>query len=222
MSPISGVAPVIAIDGPAASGKGTLARRVSRTLGYALLDTGALYRAVGLAMLRAGGDLRDVEAATATARALDAAQIRDLTADPALRQDGAAQAASIVSAYPGVRQALMDFQRGFAANPPDGAAGAVLDGRDIGTVICPDAAVKLFVTASVEVRAERRFKELGGAEKGVDFQAVLADMRARDERDTTRAVAPLVPATDAVLLDTSSLGADAAFDAAMQVIRARL
>lgn len=222
MSPVSSVAPVIAIDGPAASGKGTLARRVSQTLGYALLDTGALYRAVGLAMLRAGTDLRDAERATATARALDAAQIRDLTADPALRQDATAQAASIVSAYPGVRQALLDFQRGFAATPPDGAAGSVLDGRDIGTVICPDAPVKLFVTASVEVRATRRFKELGGAEKGVDFDAVLADMRARDERDTTRAFAPLVPAEDAVVLDTSDLDADAAFEAAMRVIRSHL
>lgn len=214
--------PVIAIDGPAASGKGTLARRVAAAMGYALLDTGALYRAVGLAMIREGGDLRDPEAAAATARSLDAATIASLTADPALRRDETAQAASIVSAYPGVRQALLDFQRGFAANPPDGAPGAVLDGRDIGTIICPDAPVKLFVTASVEVRAERRFKELGGAAAGVDFQAVLADMRARDERDTTRAFAPLVPAADAVVLDNSSLGPEAAFEAAMAVVRARL
>lgn len=214
--------PVIAIDGPAASGKGTLARRVATAMGYALLDTGALYRAVGLAMIRAGADLRDPEAATATARGLDAATIASLTADPALRRDETAQAASIVSAYPGVRQALLDFQRGFATNPPDGAPGAVLDGRDIGTIICPDAPVKLFVTASVEVRAERRFKELGGAAAGVDFQAVLADMRARDERDTNRAFAPLVPAVDAVVLDNSSLGPDAAFEAAMAVVRTRL
>lgn len=214
--------PVIAIDGPAASGKGTLARRVAQAMGYALLDTGALYRAVGLSMIRAGQDVRDVEAAMATARALDADRIAELTADPALRQDETAQAASIVSAYPGVRQALLDFQRGFASNPPGGAAGAVLDGRDIGTVICPDAPVKLFVTASVEVRAERRFKELGGEGAGVDFAAVLEDMRARDERDTTRAFAPLVPAEDAVVLDNSALGPDAAFQAAMHIIQSKL
>ncbi|MQP64229.1 (d)CMP kinase [Niveispirillum sp. SYP-B3756] len=214
--------PVIAIDGPAASGKGTLARRVAEAMGYALLDTGALYRAVGLSMIRAGQDVRDVEAAMAAARALDAERIAELTSDPALRQDETAQAASIVSAYPGVRQALLEFQRGFAANPPGDAAGAVLDGRDIGTVICPDAPVKLFITASVEVRAERRFKELGGAAAGVDFDAVLADMRARDERDTTRAFAPLIPAEDAVVVDNSALGPDAAFQAAMAIVHTKL
>lgn len=214
--------PVIAIDGPAASGKGTLARRVALALGFALLDTGALYRAVALTMIRAGADLGDGDAATATARALTPDDIARLSADPALRLDEAAAGASRVSAVPGVRQALLDFQRGFAAAPPGGAAGAVLDGRDIGTVICPDAPVKLFVTASVAVRANRRYQELLARGESPDFADVLADMTARDERDTKRAVAPLVPAADAVLLDSSELTADQVFAAAMDVVRDRL
>lgn len=216
------IRPVIAIDGPAASGKGTLARKVAQALGFALLDTGALYRGVALTMIRAGADLGDADAATATARALTAADIDRLTHDPELRLDRTASGASRVSAVPGVRQALLDFQRGFAANPPDGLPGAVLDGRDIGTIICPDALVKLFVTASVEVRARRRFAELQARGETPDFADVLADMQARDERDTKRAVAPLVPAADAVIIDNSDMTPQQVVDAALAVVRDRL
>ncbi|MFV3074739.1 (d)CMP kinase [Niveispirillum fermenti] len=214
--------PIVAIDGPAASGKGTLARRVADALGFALLDTGALYRAVALSMIRSGADLDDPAAAAAAARALTADDIARLTADPALRQDDTAAGASRVSAVTGVRLALLEFQRAFAACPPGGAAGAVLDGRDIGTVICPDAPVKLFVTASVEVRARRRFDELRGRGETPSFPDVLADMQARDARDSNRAIAPLVPARDAVVLDNSDKDVRQSFEEAMQVIRARL
>jgi cytidylate kinase len=214
--------PVIAIDGPAASGKGTLARKVAEALGYALLDTGALYRGVALTMIRAGIDLGDAESATATARTLTAADIDRLTYDPVLRLDETASGASRVSAVPGVRQALLDFQRDFAANPPGGLPGAVLDGRDIGTVICPDAPVKLFVTASVEVRARRRFAELQARGEDPDFADVLADMQARDDRDTKRAVAPLVPASDAVIIDNSDMTPQQVLDAALDVVRTKL
>ncbi|OYQ36564.1 cytidylate kinase [Niveispirillum lacus] len=214
--------PVIAIDGPAASGKGTLARKVAEAMGYALLDTGALYRGVALTMIRAGADLGDADAATATARSLTATDIDRLTHDPDLRLDTTASGASRVSAVPGVRQALLDFQRAFAANPPDGRPGAVLDGRDIGTVICPDAAVKLFVTASVDVRAKRRFAELQGRGEKPDFADVLADMRARDDRDTKRAVAPLVPAVDAVIIDNSDMSPQQVLDTALAVVREKL
>ena len=214
--------PVIAIDGPAASGKGTLARKVADALGFALLDTGALYRAVALTMIRADQDLDDWEAATATAQALTPADINRLTQDPELRLDETAAGASRVSAVPSVRRALLDFQRDFAANPPGGLPGAVLDGRDIGTVICPDAPVKLFITASVEVRAKRRFDELTGQGEKPDFDEVLADMRARDERDTRRAFAPLVPAVDAVIIDNSEMTPAQMLEAALEVIRAKL
>jgi len=214
--------PVVAIDGPAASGKGTLARRIADALGFALLDTGALYRAVALSMIRAGTDLDDTVAATEAARALTPDSIAELTADPALRQDDTAAGASRVSAVTGVRLALLEFQRNFAANPPGDAKGAVLDGRDIGTVICPDAPVKLFVTASVEVRAKRRYDELASRGETPDFDAVLEDMQARDERDSQRAIAPLVPARDSVLLDNSTLDVQQAFDKAMGIIQAKL
>lgn len=214
--------PVIAIDGPAASGKGTLARKVAEAMGYALLDTGALYRGVALTMIRAKLDMGDGAAATATARSLTPADIDRLTHDPELRLDVTASGASRVSAVPGVRQALLDFQRHFAADPPGGLPGAVLDGRDIGTVICPAARVKLFVTASVEVRAQRRYAELQARGEMPDFAAVLADMTARDERDTKRAVAPLVPAADAVIIDNSTMSPAEVLTAALTVVRAKL
>ena len=208
---------LIAIDGPAAAGKGTLARRLADHFGLALLDTGLLYRAVGMNVVRAGGDANDAALAAETARAL---KPEDLEADD-LRVDAAADAASRVSAVPDVRAALLEFQRSFAANPPGGASGAVLDGRDIGTVVCPEATAKLFVTASTEVRAKRRYLEL--RERGLDaiHGRVLADMKERDARDSERAVSPLEPAKDAFLLDTSDLDADQAFAAALDFIETR-
>ena len=207
---------IIAIDGPAAAGKGTLARRLAAELGFDYLDTGLIYRAVGMKLARAGQDPSEVDAAERTARALAPA---DLDA-PDLRVDEAAQAASKVAAIPGVRAALLDFQRSFASQPP-GGKGAVLDGRDIGTVVCPHAQVKLFVTASLEKRAERRLKEL--QEKGSDVihSTVLADMRERDDRDRNRSAAPLIAAEDATVLDTSDLDADQAFAVALQLVRAK-
>ena len=205
---------IIAIDGPAAAGKGTLARRLAAHLGLAYLDTGLIYRAVGKKVMDAGADAEDAEAAEAQARALKAS---DLEAD-GLRTDEVAQAASKVSAVPGVRAALLDFQRDFAAHPPGGAKGAVLDGRDIGTVVCPDADVKLFVTASTEVRAERRLKELHGRGLEAIYARVLEDMKERDARDSSRAASPLEPATDAHQLDTSTLDADQVFARALQII----
>lgn len=208
---------IIAIDGPAAAGKGTLARRVAAELGFDYLDTGLIYRAVGMNVDRAGFDPADPARAGEAARDL---QPEDLQADD-LRGDDAAQAASKVAVIPEVRAALLDFQRRFAAYPP-GGKGAVLDGRDIGTVVCPDAPIKLYVTASAETRAQRRLLELQS--KGVDtnFATVLTEMRERDERDSSRAVAPLKPADDAHILDTSEMDAAAAFDAAIAFIRAKL
>lgn len=205
---------IIAIDGPAAAGKGTLARRVSAHLNLAYLDTGLLYRAVGKKILDAGSDPEDAAVAEQVARAL---QADDLKAD-GLRVDAVGQAASKVSAVPGVRAALLDFQKDFAKLPPDGSAGAVLDGRDIGTVVCVEATAKLFITASAEVRAERRFKELHEADSTVIYARVLEDMKERDARDQSRAVAPLESAQDAKIIDTSDLSADEVFDHALVFI----
>lgn len=205
---------IIAIDGPAASGKGTLARRIAARFGYAHLDTGKLYRAVGLTVLRAGADPSNAVAALAAARALDL----DRLDDPALAGDDAAQAASKVAAIPEVRSALLDAQRKFSHTPP----GAVLDGRDIGTVVCPAADIKLFVTADLEVRADRRHKELLNRGEDSIYARVLQDLIERDARDSGRSVAPLVPAADAVVLDTSALDAETALAAAVDLIEARL
>jgi len=205
---------MIAIDGPAAAGKGTLARRVSAHLNLAYLDTGLLYRAVGKKVLDAGQDPEDAAVAEQVARALVA---DDLNAN-GLRIDAVGQAASKVSAVPGVRAALLDFQKDFAKSPPAGCDGAVLDGRDIGTVVCPDATAKLFITASTQVRAERRFKELHEVDSTVIYARVLEDMKERDARDSSRAVAPLEPAQDAKIIDTSDLSADQVFDQALVFI----
>ncbi len=210
---------IITIDGPAGCGKGTLARRLAERLGYAHLDTGRLYRAVGLAVLRSGNDPDDVQTAVAAARALDAAGIAaGALDDPELSGDRAAAAASKVAAIPEVRAALLDFQRAFAVAPPAGAKGAILDGRDTGTVVCPDAPLKLFINASAEVRADRRHKELLARGEASIYARVLAEIKERDERDSTRAVAPLKPAGDARLIDTSSMDADAVLEAALEYI----
>ena len=207
---------VIAIDGPAAAGKGTLARRLARHFGYAYLDTGLLYRAVGVKALESGADPSDAAAATEAAQSL----VWKETRREDLRSDAAANAASRVAAVPEVRRALLVFQRRFAENPPDGADGAVLDGRDIGTVVFPDADLKLFITASLEVRAARRLKEL--RERGLEAidSRVLREMQERDARDSERAVAPLGPARDAVVVDTSGLEPDAVFKAALAAFEA--
>jgi len=203
---------VIAVDGPAASGKGTIATRLGAAYGLPVLDTGLLYRAVGVLTERAGGDLDDAAAAARTAAQLSAG----LLDDPAFRTRAAGEAASRVAVHPQVRLALLDFQRSFAARP----GGAVLDGRDIGTVIAPDAAAKLFVTAAPEVRAERRWKQLTANGEPVSFDDVLADIRIRDARDSGRDAAPLKPAEDAVLLDTSQMTIDEAADAARRIVEA--
>ena len=209
---------IIAIDGPAAAGKGTLARRLAQELGYAYLDTGLLYRAVGMGVRRAGGDPDNRDDAAMAAQRVTA----NCLSDPALRTDEAGQMASRVAAIAPVRAALLEFQREFARTPPQGAPGAVLDGRDIGTVVCPNAARKLFVTGRVEVRAARRVKELREAGETVIEEQVLTDMRERDERDTRRSAAPLVPAKDAFVLDTSDMDAEAAFQAALRYVRSAI
>lgn len=208
---------VIAIDGPAASGKGTLARRVAAHFGYAHLDTGLLYRAVGMKVLRGDNQPDDEAAALSAARQLRPVDLEG----PDLRTDRAANVAGVVAAMADVREALLDYQRGFAANPPGGEPGVVLDGRDIGTVICPDADHKIFVDADVKVRADRRLKEL--QERGTESipSRVLQDMKERDARDRKRAVAPLTSAEDAFILDTTALDADAAFAAAINFITSR-
>jgi CMP/dCMP kinase len=209
--------PVIAIDGPAASGKGTLARRIAQELGFAHLDTGRLYRAVGLSVLKRGEDPADAAAAQRAVEALDLS----LLEDPELRTDRTGGAASKVAAIQTVRDALLDFQRNFAAHPP-GGKGAVLDGRDIGTVICPDASVKLFVTASPEIRAKRRFLELKTQGSNRTEPQVLADIQTRDARDSGRTVAPLRQAGDAYLLDTTHLDIETAVARALEIVRAGL
>lgn len=205
---------IIAIDGPAAAGKGTLAKRLAEKFDFAHLDTGSIYRATAKKVLAAGIDPDDADACAAAALALTP---EDLAAD-GLRTEEVGQAASKVSAIPAVREALLTFQRDFAANPPGGKSGAVLDGRDVGTVVCPAAEVKMFVTASVEVRAERRFKELREKDENAIYARVFAEMKERDDRDTNRAVAPLKPAEDAHLVDTSDLDADQAFARALEIV----
>lgn len=202
---------IIAVDGPSAAGKGTVARAVAQELGYHFLDTGSLYRMVGLAMLQAGHSEADAQAAAQLARSLDPSRV----ADGELRTEAVAAMASKVAVIPEVRRALLDFQRSFATREP----GAVLDGRDIGTVVCPDADVKLYITASAEVRAERRTRELRQSGQPVTYEEILADVQARDERDSSRATAPLRPADDAVIIDTSDMSVPEAVAAALQAIR---
>ncbi|MBQ0766132.1 MAG: (d)CMP kinase [Sulfitobacter litoralis] len=197
----------VAIDGPAAAGKGTVGRAVAAHFGFAHLDTGLLYRAVGAKVL----DGMTAEEAALTLQADD-------LEDDQLRTNAVAEAASLAAAIPAVRAALVDFQRSFAMR----AGGAVLDGRDIGTVICPDAPVKLFITATPEVRAQRRFAELSAKGAEVTLEGVLADVQARDARDSTRAEAPLKPAADAELMDTSTMDIETAVARAIALVAARL
>jgi cytidylate kinase len=204
----------IAIDGPAASGKGTLAKRIAAHLGLSCLDTGLLYRAVARDVLESGGSLEDEQAALAAARGLEPASLEDLS----LRLPGVGDAASIVARIPAVRRQLLAFQRDFARQEP----GAVLDGRDIGTVVCPDADVKIFVTAAVEVRALRRYNEQRERGEPVTYEGVLEVIRRRDERDSGRADAPMRAAEDALLLDTTELDIDAAFEAALGLIKRKI
>jgi len=203
---------IIAIDGPAASGKGTLAKRLARHYGYRHLDTGVIYRAVAHALMRTGADLSDEALAVAAAQALDPKQFDD----PVLKSQQVGEAASVVSAIPRVRQVLVDFQRQFAAHPP----GAVLDGRDIGTVICPGADVKIFVVADPKIRAQRRTLEVRARGEEADEAAVLEDILKRDERDRNRAIAPLKQAKDAYLLDNTNLDIEAGVRAAIDIVEA--
>ena len=203
---------IIAIDGPAASGKGTLGKRLAKHYGYRHLDTGVIYRAVAKALLDAGADLTDEARAVAAAMELDPEKF----GIPALKTQLVGEAASVVSAIPRVREALVNFQRQFAADPP----GAVLDGRDIGTVICPHADVKIFVVADPKVRARRRTLEARARGEDADEAAVLADILKRDERDQNRAAAPLKAASDAYLLDNSYLDIEGGVRAAIDIVEA--
>ncbi len=199
---------IIAIDGPAASGKGTLSRGLAAALNFAHMDTGALYRAVGFEVLQVGGDPeRENDALKGVARLQEKLKESKPLDNPDLRLDEVGSAASKVAAIQEVRDALVDVQRDFARSPGAGWNGAILDGRDIGTVICPDAGLKLYITADDAVRAERRMKELQLKGLDVTYKAVLEDMRARDARDTAREAAPLKPAADAVIIDSSDLDA---------------
>ncbi len=202
---------IIAIDGPAASGKGTLAKRLAKGFGLPHLDTGLLYRATARAVLDAGHDIADAEAAVRAATTLDTTALDESR----LRGKDMGEAASLVAAVPAVRAALIEAQRTFARQ----AAGAVLDGRDVGTVICPDADAKIFVTASAEARARRRLLEFQSRGERVDPAVVLDDIRRRDERDSSRSTAPLRAAEDAVVLDTTELDVEAAYAEALRIVR---
>jgi CMP/dCMP kinase len=209
---------IVAIDGPSAAGKGTLARRLAARLGFAYLDTGLLYRAVGAKLLARGRTPGDPAQAEQAAAELVPADLNQGD----LRSEAVGQAASEVAAHPGVRARLLAFQRRFAALPPDGKAGAVLDGRDIATVVAPEADVKIFLTASLEARAARRSKELRERGEEAIYPRVLQEMRDRDARDSGRAAAPLRPADDAFVLDTSKMDKDTVFEKVLAIVQSRL
>jgi len=205
---------VIAVDGSAASGKGTLAKKLAAHFGFHHLDSGSLYRLTALGVIDAGGDPGDEADAVKAARAIDPSKAGDVR----IRSAEIGKAASLLSVFPPVRAALLDYQRSFARREP----GAVIDGRDIGTVVCPDAAAKLFVDATPEVRAHRRWLELRSYGRAPDETQILKEIRERDERDTNRAISPQKPAADAALLDTSQLGIDAAFAAALALVQPKI
>ena len=207
---------IIAIDGPAAAGKGTLARSLAKHLGFAYLDSGSLYRAVALNLIVSGKNQAAEENIFKASENIDPAVLED----PRLRDEATAKLASIVATNKNVRENLLHFQQNFAAHPPSGEAGAVIDGRDIGTVVCPDANLKLFVTASAEERAKRRLLELEAKNVPAKYAEILSDIKARDKQDRERAASPLVQAKDAILLDTTNLNAENAFNAALGLIKA--
>ena len=210
---------VIAIDGPAASGKGTLARKLALYLDLALLDTGALYRGTALSVLKAGGDPSDEMDALSAALRIGSADLND----PDLRNESTASAASKVAAIPSIREALLKYQHNFMKNPPDGKEGSILDGRDIGTVICPNATAKIFIIAEAETRAKRRALEVFGAGyKTEEYDRILQDLKQRDERDQKRESAPLKAAEDAYLLDTTNSDIEAVFEKALGFILNKL
>jgi cytidylate kinase len=213
---------IIAVDGPAASGKGTLARKLATHFDFAYLDTGALYRAVALGVIDAQGALENEDDAVRAAQNLDMARLQEADFAARLRTAQTGVAASIVAAMPPVRATILQAQRQFAATPPQNKSGAVLDGRDIGTTICPAAPVKLFVTARSDIRARRRWKELQAQNPSLAFETVLADIEARDARDAGRATAPMKQAQDAHLLDTSDLSIEEAFAAALALVETKL
>ncbi len=208
---------IVAIDGLAASGKGTIARRVAERLGFAHLDTGVLYRAVAAKLVEAGGDPADPETEPLATEIAQGLTLQDLRRDD-LRNARAGQGASHVARHRAVRAALLEYQREFARRPPGAKPGAILDGRDIGSVVCPDADVKIFVVARSSVRARRRLTELEERGFDADLDQIETDLLARDERDRTRAESPMAQAPDAVLLDTSDLSIDASVDAAASII----
>ncbi len=219
--------PVIAIDGPAASGKGTLARSLADKLNFAFMDTGALYRATAFELVAAGLSAKDKSDAHDAAKILvkrikNAQNPQDVLENKTLREDKIGKEASKIAAYPTVREALNQLQRDFAENPGKLYKGAVLDGRDIGTVICPEADLKLFITAKTEIRAERRLKELQSRGIAATYEAVLEDMRERDARDAERETAPMKPADDAVIIDSSDLDAGEMLDKALLLVKQRL
>jgi CMP/dCMP kinase len=213
---------IIAVDGPSASGKGTIAARLAEELNLAHMDTGAIYRLVGQQMLVAGLDTNDKYSATTAAKALEKTFSPDMLRNDSLKSDEVGQAASQIAQWQGVRDALFKLQVSFAHNPPPGKDGTILDGRDIGTTIAPDADVKLYITAKMETRAERRRKELQSKGFDVTYEAILADMRVRDTRDQERKIVPAKAADDAIIVDTSDLNAYEAFNEALEIILSKL
>lgn len=217
---------IITVDGPAAAGKGTLSQKLAEKYCLAYFDTGMVYRAVGLLMLKGGRDLRNVLAAENEAEALTFAKMMELSTDKDFRSARGGQAASIISGYSGVRARLLSMQQGFAKNPvfADGrpAKGVIYDGRDTGTVVCPQAEVKFFITARPEVRAKRRYDEFIKKGMKADYEEVLRDVKQRDERDATRKDAPMKPAEDAIILDTSEMDIESVFDEAVAIIEKKV
>jgi len=217
---------IITVDGPAAAGKGTLSQQLANKYSLAYFDTGMVYRAVGLQLLKNNVDLADVATAEKRAEELTFPKMMELSKDKDFRSAAGGNAASIVSSYTGVRSRLLDMQKNFAKNPvfADGTAakGAIYDGRDTGTVICPQAEVKFFITASPEVRAKRRYDEFIAKGMTAEYNQVLADVKARDERDANRKDAPMKPADDAIILDTSDMSIKEVFDKAVEIIEAKI